>query len=344
MDQEPRGGTNPIGIAGAPQRIVAAAITTQPHRDRTNRTAGHPSRDRRATTLAASGIYSARSEGVECRVLMTQPQPSATAIFYRNLRWLRFVDRFGRKGQQAVEYVGGLAELVVQTFSGFFTRPFYSAELLRQMDELGVKSVSITGITALFTGMVLALQSAYSLEAFGGKVFIGRVVALSLVRELGPVLTALMVGGRVGSGITAEIGSMTVTEQVDALRSMAISPIRRLVVPRIVAVVLMMPVLTAIADGLGILGGLAIAVLELRMTFQDYFTSILQQLSISDICSGLGKTLFFGFEVAAIGCYNGLQVEGGAAAVGRATTRTVVLASISILVSDFFLTKLFLAI
>jgi phospholipid/cholesterol/gamma-HCH transport system permease protein len=212
------------------------------------------------------------------------------------------------------------------------------------MDELGVKSVAITGITALFTGMVLALQTAYSLEAFGGKTFVGRVVSLSLVRELGPVLTALMVGGRVGSGITAEIGSMTVTEQVDALRSMAISPVRRLVVPRILAVVLMMPVLTAIADGLGILGGLAIAVLELRMTFQDYFTSILQQLAISDICSGLSKTLFFGFEVAAIGCYNGLQVEGGAAAVGRATTQTVVLASISILVSDFFLTKLFLAI
>jgi phospholipid/cholesterol/gamma-HCH transport system permease protein len=207
-----------------------------------------------------------------------------------------------------------------------------------------VKSVAITGITALFTGMVLALQTAYSLEAFGGKMFVGRVVSLSLVRELGPVLTALMVGGRVGSGITAEIGSMTVTEQVDALRAMAISPSRRLVVPRVVAVVVMMPVLTAIADALGILGGLAIAVLELRMTFQDYFTSILQQLSISDISSGLAKTLFFGFEIAAIGCYNGLQVEGGAAAVGRATTRTVVLASISILISDFFLTKLFLAI
>jgi len=275
---------------------------------------------------------------------MAQPEPSATAIFYRNLGWLRFVDRFGRKGQLIVDYLGGLSQLIGQSVAACFSRPFYGTELFQQMDELGVKSVAITGITALFTGMVLALQTAYSLEAFGGKTFIGRVVSLSLVRELGPVLTALMVGGRVGSGITAEIGSMTVTEQVDALRSMAISPVRRLVVPRIAAVVLMMPVLTAIADGLGILGGLAIAVLELRMTFQDYFTSILQQLAISDICSGLAKTLFFGFEVAAIGCYNGLQVEGGAAAVGRATTRTVVLASISILVSDFFLTKLFLAI
>jgi len=274
----------------------------------------------------------------------TQSQPSATAIFYRNLRWLRFVDRFGRKGQGIVEYFGGLAEMVGQTFGACFSRPFYSSEVIHQMDELGVKSLSITGITALFTGMVLALQTSYSLEAFGGKIFVGRVVALSLVRELGPVLTALMVGGRVGSGITAEIGSMTVTEQVDALRAMAISPIRRLVVPRVIATVFMMPVLTAIADVLGIFGGLAIAILQLQMTAQDYATSIWQQLQISDIGSGLSKTLFFGLEIAAIGCYNGLQVEGGAAAVGRATTRTVVLASICVLVSDFFLTKLFLAI
>jgi phospholipid/cholesterol/gamma-HCH transport system permease protein len=275
---------------------------------------------------------------------MTQPQPSATAIFYRNLRWLRFVDRFGRKGQQSVEYLGGLAALVADSLTATFSRPFYSQEVLRQMDELGVKSLSITGITALFTGMVLALQSAYSLEAFGGKQFIGRVVSLSLVRELGPVLTALMVGGRVGSGITAELGSMTVTEQVDALRAMAISPIRRLVVPRMLATVVMMPVLSAIADLLGILGGMAIAIVSLQVSVADYLTSIWQQLAISDIGSGLGKTVFFGLEIAAIGCYNGLQVEGGAASVGRATTRTVVLASICVLVSDFFLTKLFLAL
>jgi phospholipid/cholesterol/gamma-HCH transport system permease protein len=265
---------------------------------------------------------------------MTPPPESATQIFYRNIRWLRFVDRFGHKGQAIVEYVGG----------GFFTRPFYKDELVWQMDEIGVKSISITGITALFTGMVLALQSAYSLAAFGGKFLIGRVVSLSLVRELGPVLTALMVGGRVGSGITAEIGSMTVTEQVDALRSMAISPVRRLVVPRVLATVIMMPVLTAIADVLGILGGLFIAVVELQMTAQDFLSSVWNYLKISDIMSGLGKTFFFGLEIAVIGCYNGLQVKGGAASVGRATTQTVVLASICVLISDFFLTKLLLAL
>ncbi|HEY6147659.1 MAG TPA: ABC transporter permease [Thermoanaerobaculia bacterium] len=275
---------------------------------------------------------------------MAPPTESATAIFYRNFRWLRFVDKFGRRGQNSVEYLGGLAELAGQTIVASFTRPFYGSEVMRQMDELGVKSVSITGITALFTGMVLALQTAYSLAAFGGKQFVGRVVALSLVRELGPVLTALMVGGRVGSGITAELGSMTVTEQVDALRTMAISPVRRLVTPRVIATVLMMPVLTGLADFLGILGGLGIAVVELGLTTQDYLTSIWSQLQISDIMSGLSKTFFFGFEIAVIGCWNGLRTEGGAAAVGIATTRTVVFASICVLISDFFLTKLFLSL
>lgn len=271
-------------------------------------------------------------------------QQTATTIFYRNLRWLKFVDRFGRKGAGIVEYLGGLGTLLSQTVRAAFTRPFYGSEIVTQMDELGVKSVSITGITALFTGMVLALQTAYALAAFGGKMFIGQVVAVSLVRELGPVLTALMVGGRVGSGITAELGSMTVTEQVDALRSMAVDPVRRLVLPRVLAVVIMLPILTALADVLGIFGGLFIAVVELQMTPSDYLNSIWNHLAIQDITSGIAKTFFFGLEVALIGCYNGLQVSGGASSVGQATTRTVVLASISILISDFFLTKLFLAL
>lgn len=271
-------------------------------------------------------------------------QQTATTIFYRNLRWLKFVDRFGKQGAGILEYLGGLGTLLAQTVRAAFTRPFYGSEVIAQMDELGVKSLSITGITAFSVGMVLALQTAYALAAFGGKMFIGQVVAVSLVRELGPVLTSLMVGGRVGSGITAELGSMTVTEQVDALRSMAISPVRRLVLPRVLAVVIMLPILTAIADVLGILGGLFIAVVDLQLTPSDYLNSIWNHLAIQDITSGIAKTVFFGLEVALIGCYNGLQVSGGASSVGQATTRTVVLASISILVSDFFLTKLFLSI
>lgn len=269
---------------------------------------------------------------------------SETTIFYQHRRWLRFVDAFGKRGSAALDYLGGMAEMTAQAIAAVFRKPFYRQEILHQMDENGVKSLGITNVTALFTGMVLALQTAYSLAAFGGKLFIGRVVSLSLLRELGPVLTALMVGGRVGAGITAELGSMTVTEQVDALRAMAVSPVQRLVTPRLIAVVVMLPVLTALADMLGILGGLLIAVYELSITASFYFNSIWNQIRIADIGSGLGKSFFFATEIAVIGCYNGLNVSGGATSVGTATTRTVVAASISILVSDFFLTKLFLAL
>ncbi len=270
--------------------------------------------------------------------------PSETTVFYRNLRWLRFVDTFGRRGAGALDYLGGIADMTGRAVVGTFRKPFYAQEIVHQMDETGVKSLGITNVTALFTGMVLALQTAYSLAAFGGKLFIGRVVSLSLVRELGPVLTALMVGGRVGAGITAELGSMTVTEQVDALRAMAVNPIKRLVTPRLIAVFFMLPILTALADLLGILGGLLIAVTELSISASFYFNSIWNQLRISDFASGIGKSFFFAMEIALIGCYNGLNVRGGATSVGVATTRTVVAASISVLVSDFFLTKLFLAL
>jgi phospholipid/cholesterol/gamma-HCH transport system permease protein len=258
--------------------------------------------------------------------------PSETTVFYRNLRWLRFVDTFGRRGAGALDYLGGIADMTGRAVVGAFRKPFYAQEIVHQMDETGVKSLGITNVTALFTGMVLALQTAYSLAAFGGKLFIGRVVSLSLVRELGPVLTALMVGGRVGAGITAELGSMTVT------------PIKRLVTPRVVAVFFMLPILTALADLLGILGGLLIAVSELSISASFYFNSIWNQLRIADFASGIGKSFFFALEIALIGCYNGLNVRGGAASVGISTTRTVVAASISVLVSDFFLTKLFLAL
>ncbi|HEX7578934.1 MAG TPA: ABC transporter permease [Thermoanaerobaculia bacterium] len=217
-------------------------------------------------------------------------------------------------------------------------------EVLRQADRLGVQSISITNITALFTGMVLALQTAYSLSQFGGKLFVSRVVALSLCRELGPTLTALMVAARVGAGITAELGSMAVTEQVDAMRALGASPVKKLVLPRVVAVIVMMPALTLLADFLGILGGLAIGVLDLKIGASFYITTTLQSLEVHDFLHGLCKSPFFGLEIALIGCYNGLSATGGADGVGRATTTAVVVASIAVLVTDFFLTKLFMAL
>ena len=212
------------------------------------------------------------------------------------------------------------------------------------MDALGVQSISITSLTALFTGMVLALQTAYALSQFGGKLFVGRVVVLSVCRELGPVLTALMVAARCGAGITAELGSMAVTEQVDALRALGASPIRKLVLPRVVAVTVMLPLLTIMTDFLGVVGGLFIAVVEVKIGAGFYLTTVLQTLKSNDILHGLCKTPFFGFAIAMIGCYNGLNASGGADGVGRATTIAVVIASITVLAADFFLTKIFLSL
>jgi phospholipid/cholesterol/gamma-HCH transport system permease protein len=217
-------------------------------------------------------------------------------------------------------------------------------EILRQMDALGVQSISIANLTCLFTGMVLALQTAYSLAEFGGKLFIGRAVILSLARELGPVLTALMLAARCGAGITAELGTMAVTEQVDALRALGTSPIRKLVLPRVVALTAMLPVLTLVAIFHGMLGGLVIAVFEIKIGASFYLSTTLQALTFNDLMHGLCKTPIFGLEIALIGCYNGLSATGGADGVGRATTVAVVVASITVLITDFFLTKLFIAL
>lgn len=232
--------------------------------------------------------------------------------------------------------------LIAQTSRETFRRPYEWKLLIAQMEQVGVRSMSIAVITALFIGMVLALQTAYSLADFGGKLFIGRVVSLSLIRELAPVLMALMVGGRVGAGMTAEIGTMKVTEQIDALRAMATNPVRKLVVPRVVATTLMLPLLTVIAIVVGIFGGLIIAVYTLNLGANFYLRSVITSVTFNDLASGIGKTFFFGFAIAIIACFNGLRTSGGADGVGRSTTSTVVMGAIATLVLDFFLTKLFL--
>ncbi len=222
-------------------------------------------------------------------------------------------------------------------------RPPFEFDLwMEQLLQLGVRSLTITNITLLFTGMVLAIQTAYSLSAYGGKAFVGDIVALSVVRELGPVLTALVVAGRVGAGITAELGSMAVTEQVDALRALATSPTRKLVVPRVAALVVVLPVLTILADTIALFGGLLMAVLEVGQSRPYYVNHVLAALSVHDIASGVGKTVFFGFFIGVIACFNGINATGGADGVGKATTNTVVVSSISVIISDFFLTKIFL--
>jgi phospholipid/cholesterol/gamma-HCH transport system permease protein len=239
--------------------------------------------------------------------------------------------------------VGEVSLLFAETVKETVRRRPEWKSVLDQLHHLGVRSVAIATVTALFTGMVLALQTSYSLAAYGAKLFVGDVVALSLVRELGPVLTALMVGGRVGAGITAEIGTMKVTEQIDAIRAMAASPVRKLVVPKVVAIMIMLPILVILADFVGILGGLVMAVTNLQQPAAFYLTHVTSALDLHDVVSGLGKSVFFALLITLVACHNGLTATGGADGVGRATTQTVVVASLSVLISDFFLTKFFLA-
>ena len=242
----------------------------------------------------------------------------------------------------AIRHVGRATAMAFDALRLAARRPFGLDLLMGQLHHLGVRSLSITNITALFTGMVLALQTAHTLGIYGAKLLIGDAVSISIVRELGPVLTSLLVAGRVGAGITAEIGSMAVTEQVDAIRALGASPIKKLVVPKVLATLIMLPLLTILADFVGIFGGMLISVKDLNQSSQYYIQHVIKALTFDDIFSGVGKTFFFAAFISIVGCYNGLNASGGADGVGRATTTTVVVASILILISNFFLTKLFM--
>ncbi len=245
------------------------------------------------------------------------------------------------KIREIAEQTGGLGLLTGKALLALVRPPYEIGTWIRQMEQIGVRSLGVASITTIFTGMVLALQTALSLPSLGIKYYIGTVVSKSLVRELGPVLTALIVGGRIGSGMTAEIGTMKVTEQIDALRSMAADPVKKLVVPKLIASLVMLPALTMIGDALGILGGLIVATFTLDLTPGLYLNDVFDSLTLGDVGSGIAKSFFFAYFIAIVGCYNGLNTTGGADGVGRATTNTVVLAAILVLISDFFLTKLF---
>ena len=254
--------------------------------------------------------------------------------------------RAGRGASGLIAFIDALGELALltrDTLRYAIRRPPPWRTVVDQLEQIGWQSLSIVNLTAVSLGMVLALQLGHSLERFGAKMFVSRILGVSLVREMGPILAALMLGGRVGAGITAELGSMAVTEQVDALRALGASPVRALVVPRLLALLIMLPVLTVVADAVGVLGGLVISVTELRVSADFYFNQLLYGMMIEDVVSGLGKSVFFAYFIGIIACWNGLRVTGGADGVGRATTATVVAASITVLVADFFLTKLFLA-
>jgi phospholipid/cholesterol/gamma-HCH transport system permease protein len=242
--------------------------------------------------------------------------------------------------------------LAVQEFTGLLTRaithaftpPRYVIDTLIQMDVIGFGSLPIVLLTGFFTGGVLALQTYRTLSTFGETGLLGQVVAVSVVRELGPVLTALMVAGRNSSGIASEIGSMLVSEQIDAMRALGTDPVRKLVTPRLYATIVTLPLLTILADFCGLLGGYIVSFYTVRLTTAEYWTSAYNSLQFEDCFQGLIKPFFFAAVIALVGCYLGLRTTGGTEGVGRATTQAVVVASVLILVLDFFITKFLIGI
>lgn len=232
--------------------------------------------------------------------------------------------------------------LSVQAVTNLFRRPRYFQDTFHQMDMVGVSSLVIVLLTGFFTGGVLALQASSSLKAFGAVNLTGQLVAVSLVRELGPVLTALMISGRVGSGFASELGSMVVTEQIDAMRALGTDPTKKLVTPRLIACVTMLPLLTVMADLAGLVGGWLVSYHTLNLNTNLYWSQALRSISYIDALEGLTKPLVFGFIIGMIGCYFGLNTRGGTRGVGKATTQAVVFASIMVIVSDFFVSKIIL--
>src|SRR5262245_31212390 len=234
--------------------------------------------------------------------------------------------------------------LTGSAFHGIFTRPIYRHDIIEQFDLIGAGSLAVVLLAGLFTGAALASQSGLTLDQFGARPVVGRLVSASMIKELGPVLTALMLTGRIGSGIAAELGSMMVTDQINALRALGTDPVRKLVVPRVLAGIFMAPVLTIISDFIGILGGWVIARYQLQVNSGLYWSSITKGLYMQDVWMGLSKPFVFGFLIATIACHVGLRTSGGTAGVGKATTISVVAGSVAVIAADFFVTQIMIAL
>ena len=246
--------------------------------------------------------------------------------------------------RRTVVWYGGVGALTQQVFRSLALPPKYFRLIVQEIEVMGVRSLGVALTAAIFTGMVFTIQSAVNMARFGAANYVGPLAALAILRELGPVLTAILVGGKVASGITAELGSMKVTEQIDALRTLGVNYIKRLVVPRVLAALIVFPLLTTLSDAVGVLGGMLIMFLERGADIYAYWNITTYWVVPKDFLTGVGKSIFFGFIVTMIGCYNGLSTEGGTEGLGRATTATVVHVTMAVIVSDFFITKLFLTL
>ncbi len=253
----------------------------------------------------------------------------------------KIISRIGEESVNAVSYAGGTFSLLVQTLFWIAVPPFRARQIYEQMTKIGVDSLPIATLTSFFIGVVLAFQSAYQMLKVSAEMYIPSLVSISMTREIGPVLTALVVAGRVGASIAAELGSMKVTEQVDALETLAVPPVKYLVAPRFIALFTMLPLLTIYADFIGISGGYLVSVYKLGLTPALYIKMTFLPLVLKDIFTGLFKALVFSAIICIVSCYEGLRVEGGAEGVGLATTRAVVTSFIMIIVSDALFTVIF---
>jgi phospholipid/cholesterol/gamma-HCH transport system permease protein len=254
---------------------------------------------------------------------------------------LQFIEeRSKRAALEVQEYV----RLVSASFHASFTRPMYRYDIVEQFDAIGVQSLTVVLLTGFFTGAVLALQSGLTLDQFGARPVVGRLVSASMIKELGPVLTGLMLCGRVGSGIAAELGSMVVTDQINALRALGTDPIRKLVVPRMLAGIFMAPVLTVISDFVGIVGGWIVARYQLQVATGLYWSSITQALYMQDVWMGLVKPFILGFVIVSVACHVGLRTTGGTQGVGISTTKAVVVGSVGVIAMDFFVTRIMISL
>ena len=248
--------------------------------------------------------------------------------------------RLAAWAKDAILEVQEYVRLLAAVSRAVFTPPIYYRDIIEQFDSIGVGSLTVVLLAGLFTGMVLALNSGITLDQFGARSMVGRLVSASMVKELGPVLTGLMVSGRVGSGIAAELGSMLVTDQIAALRALGTDPIRKLVVPRVLAGLLMVPLLTALATAIGMVGGWLVTVLQFHVASTVYWTSVTQGLYMQDVWMGVIKPFFLGFTIVTIGCHVGMRTTGGTQGVGNSTKLAVVASSVAVIAVDFLVTKI----
>lgn len=251
-----------------------------------------------------------------------------------------FADNLGRMVIRNIEETGKILILFISVLGWMIRPPLKLRHIFKQMEFVGVKSIFVVILTGTFTGMVMALQGYYGFKMFSAESLVGATVALGMTRELGPVLTSIMVTARAGSAMAAELGTMRVTEQIDALYVMAVNPVKHLIVPRVIASVVMVPALTIVSDFMGIMGGYFVGVKLLNINEGIFVKNITKMVELDDIYNGLIKAAFFGLILSVVGCYKGFNTTGGAEGVGKATTEAVVLASISILISDYFLTAI----